>query len=109
MVVNARIGIAMQPNRWFCAVMARKPPFTVDLTDDARAALERVRIKLGARSAADAIRKLIEENDPRIDPEFLRRARSAAVTAGIATVKALSAKPLPTIARKTSPKGGERE
>lgn len=39
----------------------RLPPFTIRLTADIRAKLEAVRKRLGLRSMADAVRKLIED------------------------------------------------
>jgi hypothetical protein len=42
----------------------RKPLFNMEMPDDVREALERVRIKLGCRSHGETVRKLIAENDP---------------------------------------------
>jgi len=43
--------------------MARKPPFTVALTDEERERLEAHRVALGARSLADVVRHWIAQPD----------------------------------------------
>lgn len=42
---------------------AKPKPLPIALTTAERAILERIRVRIGARSAAEAIRRLLEEND----------------------------------------------
>lgn len=45
----------------------RKPLFNMEMPDDVREALERVRVKLGCRSHGETVRKLIVDGDPTPD------------------------------------------
>lgn len=117
--------------------MSKNPLFNMPLSAEHRAALERVRAKIGARSAADAIRKLIEENDPERVPVLLGHPvtgwgdalgsdhRPPAKPLASADLKRLGrahedavvggrgfnqppAKPLSTMSGKPNPKGGKK-
>jgi hypothetical protein len=61
--------------------MTKKPRMIFDLPDDERDVLERVRVKLGLRSHAEALRFLIRQADPAREPDPYALAGQRAIKA----------------------------
>jgi hypothetical protein len=84
----------------------KTPVFSMPLTDDERQALDRVRANRGLKSAADAIRKLIEENDPeRVLPSIWGPEPLPKPVIYDLGKRTSPAKPLSSMTGKPNPKG----